>query len=175
MTRLLLLAIAMTLLFANLQQQVDAHFFGETVQVDKYQVIFAPYPAIPQAGSNSTYLNFSILENGTNIFNIHAALVVTDRGSEEVVSQVPYAPYEFSDISIPYSFSEPGDYSVTLQTRIIGDEKYQAEPLTATFDLSVESPGQNVLPIDELILFYVTPAAVAIAGIAIYLHSKKKL
>jgi hypothetical protein len=60
---------------------------------------------------------------------------------------------------------------VTLQTRIIGDEKYQANPLQASFDISVG----NQVPFDELMLFYVTPAAVAITGIAIYLRSKKRL
>jgi hypothetical protein len=38
----------------------------------------------------------------------------------------------------------------------------------------VADPNQLV-PFDELMLFYVTPAAAVIVGIAIYLHSKKKL
>jgi hypothetical protein len=63
---------------------------------------------------------------------------------------------------------------ITLQTRVPGDEKYQATPLLASFDLLVESPNQ-VIPIDELMLYFVTPAAVVITGIAIYLHSRKKI
>jgi hypothetical protein len=144
------------------------HFFGDTKNVDRFQVVFAPFPQNPEPGGNST-LNFSILENNSNIYNIHAAMVITDP-SGQVVSQVPYRPYEFSDITIPYSFQKAGDYVVKLQARIIGDEKYQASPLEASFDISVG----NQLPFDELMLFYVTPAAVAIAGIAIYFHSKKK-
>jgi len=157
MIRLLLLA---ALAFAATQSNLAyGHFFGATQDVDGYQVVFAPYPSNPTAGSNSTLLNFSVLENG-------------DRQSGDVVGQVAYRLYEFSDITIPYTFEDTGRYVVTLQTRIIGDEKYQADPLVASFDISV---GNQFIPFDELMLFYVTPAAIAIAGITIYLHSKKKI
>jgi hypothetical protein len=146
------------------------HFFGDTKNIDKYQVILAPNPSNPAPGDNST-LNFSVLENNTNIYNIHAAVVITEKQSGDVVAQVPYRLYELSDITVQYTFQNAGDYAVTLQTRIIGDEKYQASPLIASFDISVG----NQIPFDELMLFYVTPAAVAIAGIVIYLRSKKKL
>lgn len=152
--------------------RAEAHFFGQTKRVDEYEIVFAPAPASPVAGSNSTYLNFSVLYNGSNIVNVNAALVVADKQSDMPVGQIPYRLYEFSDISFPYTFSEPGSYVVTLQTRITGDDKYQATPLEVSFDLDVGGRG---IPFDELVLFYVTPAAVAIAGVAIYLHSKKKL
>ena len=169
MIRLLLFAV---LIAAAIQAGLAyGHFFGATKNVDGYQVVFAPYPANPVPGDNSTQLNFSVLENNTNIYNIHAAVVITEKQSGDVVAQVPYRLYEFSDITIPYTFNDTGDYIVTLQTRIIGDEKYQASPLIASFDISVG----NQIPFDELMLFYVTPAAVAIAGIAIYLRSKKKI
>ncbi len=48
-----------------------AHYFGATKNVDNYQVIFAPNPSTPVAGDNSTSLNFSILENNTNLYNIY--------------------------------------------------------------------------------------------------------
>jgi hypothetical protein len=149
------------------------HFFGATRNIDNYQVIFAPSPSTPIARDNSTSLNFSVLENNTNIYNIYAAMIVTEKQSENVVGQVPYKLYEFSDITIPYTFNDTGNYVVTLQTRITGDEKYQASPVVASFDISVNN--QLLIPFDELMLFYVTPVAAAIAGIAIYLHSKKKL
>lgn len=148
------------------------HFFGATKDVDGYQVVFAPYPSAPIAGSNSTVLNFSVLRNSDNIYNIHSALIITDRQTGDAISQIPYRFYEISDISIPYTFNETGDYVVTLRTIIVGDEKYETTPLEASFDISVGGP---YLPLDELMLFYITPAAVAIAGIAVYLHSKKKL
>jgi hypothetical protein len=150
----------------------DGHYFGATKNIDNYQVIFAPNPFPPIAGDNSTSLNFSILENNTNIYNIYAALQVTERQSGDIIGQVPYKLYEFSDITIPYTFNDTGNYVVTLQTRITGDEKYQANPLVVSFDIPL---GNQLIPFDELMLFYVTPTAVAIAGIAIYLHFKKKL
>ncbi len=148
------------------------HFFGATKNIDNYQVIFAPNPTTPIAGDNSTSLNFSILENNSNIHSIYTAMVVTEKESGDIIAQVPYKFQEFSDITIPYTFNDTGTYVVTLQTRIAGDEKYQDNPLVASFDISV---GNQLIPFDELMLFYVTPAAVAIAGIAMYLHSKKKL
>ncbi|MEM3094618.1 MAG: hypothetical protein QXX64_03160 [Nitrososphaera sp.] len=134
-------------------------------------MVFAPYPATPVPGDNSTQLNFSVLGNNTNIYNIHSAVIIIEKQSGDIVDQMPYRPYEFSDITIPYTFNETGDYVVTLQTRILGDEKYQAIPLEASFDISVG----NQIPFDELMLFYVTPAAATIAGLVLYLRSKKKL
>jgi hypothetical protein len=148
------------------------HYFGATKNIDNYQVIFAPYPSTPITDDNSTSLNFSILENNTNVYNVYASLVVSDKQSGDIVGQVPYKLYEFSDIAIPYSFNETGNYLVTLQARITGDAKYQANPLQTSFDLSV---GNQLIPFDELMLYYVTPTAVAIAGIAVYLHFKEKL
>jgi hypothetical protein len=148
------------------------HFFGATKNIDNYQVVFSPNPATPIANDSSTSLNFSVLENNSNIYNIYAAMVVTDKQSGAVIAQVPYKFQEFSDISIPYTFNETGNYAVTLQTRIPGEAKYQNNPLVASFDISV---GNQLIPFDELMLFYVTPTAVIIAGIAIYLHSKNKL
>jgi hypothetical protein len=148
------------------------HFFGATKNIDNYQVVFSPNPSTPIANDSSTSLNFSVLENNSNIYNIYSAMVVTEKQSGAVIAQVPYKFQEFSDISIPYTFNETGNYAVTLQTRIRGDAKYQANPLVASFDISV---GNQLIPFEELMLFYVTPTAVIIAGIAIYLHSKKKL
>jgi hypothetical protein len=148
------------------------HFFGATKNIDNYQIIFAPSPSTPITGDNSTSLNFSVLENNSNIYNIYAAMVVTEKQSGDIIGQIPYRFQEFSDITIPYSFNDTGNYVVTLQTRIAGDEKYQEDPLVASFDVSV---GNQFMPFDELMLFYVAPTTAAIAGIAIYLHSKKKL
>lgn len=170
MIRLLLFtALALAAMQINLAY---GHYFGATQSIDKYQVVFAPYPSAPVAGSNSTVLNFSILENNTNIFNVHSAVVIKDKQTGDIIYQIPYRLYEFSDISIPYIFNETGDYVVTLQTRITGDEKYQVNPLEANFDISV---GGQFIPFDELMLFYITPATIAIAGIVIYLHSRKKI
>jgi hypothetical protein len=164
--------IILSIVAVNQTGLAYAHFFGATKNIDNYQVIFSPSPSIPIADNSSTSLNFSVLENNTNIYNIYSALVVTEKQSGDIIGQVPYKFQEFSDISIPYNFNNTGDYVVTLQTRIAGDEKYQDRPLVASFDISV---GNQLIPFDELMLFYVTPATAVVAGIAIYLHSKKKL
>jgi hypothetical protein len=173
MKRLLLVLLVMVLVFASVQANLAyGHFFGSTKTVGNYQIVFSPYPSAPVAGDNSTRLNFSVLQNNINIYNIYAAVVIKHSG--DVVEQIPYKLYEFSDITVPYTFSRPGDYTVTLQTRIQGDGNYQANPLVADFPISALNPNQ-VIPFNELMLFYVTPAAVAIAGIAVYLRSKNKL
>ncbi len=152
-----------------------AHYFGSTLKVDNYQIVFSPYPSTPLAGDNSTSLNFSILDgNGNNLNNIYSALVITEKQSGKVIDQVPYQRFEFSDISIKYAFPKPGDYVATLQTRIQDDPKYLASPLIASFDISALDPHM-IIPFDELMLFYITPAAAVIAGLAVYLHSKNKL
>jgi hypothetical protein len=172
MSNLSFLILAIYIIFLSQTGLAYGHFFGATKDIGNYQVIFSPSPSVLIAGDNSTSLNFSVLENNTNIYNIYSALVVTEKQSDNIVGQVPYKFQEFSDINIPYNFNNTGDYVVTLQTRITGDEKYQDSPLIASFDISV---GNQLIPFDELMLFYVTPATAVVAGIAIYLHSKKKL
>lgn len=164
--RHLLLALVLLLLAAK---PADAHFFGATKDVDGFQVVFAPYPDNPAIGQNST-LNFSILQSGVNLFNIYAAVAV-QKSTGEVLLQEPYRQYEISDITVPYVFTEPGDYQITIEARIPDDEKYQAQPLTATFDMTTFSG----LPFDELLIYYVAPASAAIAAIVAYMHSRKRI
>jgi hypothetical protein len=91
------------ILSISVAYEAYAHFFGgTTLDVDKYQVTFVPYPETPVAGNNSTtQLNFSVLQNNTNIYNIYSALTIAKKGSGEVIVQYPYRLYEFSDITIP--------------------------------------------------------------------------
>ncbi len=149
-----------------------AHFFGTTKEVDGYQIIFQPYPASPITGTNST-LNFSVLaSDGNNIYNVYTSVVIADKQTGNPIHQEPYRLYEISDITTRYVFDTPGSYVVTVQTRIPGDAKYASQPLVASFDVSAFPPG---IPLDELLLYYVTPAAAVIAGIAVYLHSRNKI
>jgi hypothetical protein len=150
------------------------HFFGENITRDGYQVVFQPFPFAPMAGDNTT-LNFSILdEENLNIHNIFSALVITDKESNETIAQIPYKQYMYSDITIPYKFSNNSEYLVTLQTRIIGDSKYQAQPLSATFELIVGD--QTAEYFKMIMLYFVTPvcAAIIIAVLIYELHWKKK-
>jgi len=150
------------------------HFFGENITRDGYQVVFQPFPFAPMAGDNTT-LNFSILdEENLNIHNIFSALVIADKESNETIAQIPYKQYMYSDITIPYKFSNNSEYLVTLETRIIGDPKYQTQPLTATFELIVGD--QTAEYFKTIMLYFVTPvcAAIIIAILIYELHWKKK-
>lgn len=150
------------------------HFFGENVTRDGYQVVFQPFPFAPMAGDNTT-LNFSILdEENLNIHNIFSALIIKDKKSNETIAQIPYKQYMYSDITIPFRFTNNSEYLVTLETRIIGDSKYQTQPLAATFDLIVGDQTAEYFKI--IMLYFVTPVCAAIiVAILIYeLHWKTK-
>lgn len=170
------ISMGMLSLLVGNGHSAEAHFFGgKTIDFDgKYQVTFVPYPDPPIQGDNSTKLNFSVLENNSNIYNIHSALIIAEKGSGEIIAQYPYQFFEFSDITIPYTFHEAGNYVVTLETRIIGDPKYQANPLIASFDLSVVSPFQSILS-DRLTLAIIAAAAIIAIGGAIFLWIWKKM
>jgi hypothetical protein len=172
--------LALTSVFFSYLLQRDnsflayGHFFGENITRDGYQVVFQPFPFAPMAGDNTT-LNFSILdEENLNIHNIFSALVITDKESNETIAQIPYKQYMYSDITIPYKFTNNSEYLVTLETRIIGDSKYQAQPLTATFDLIVGD--QTAEYFIMIMLYFVTPvcAAIIIAILIYELHWKRK-
>lgn len=166
------LAVVLFILAGTLVAPAYAHYFGATKNVDGYQIVFQPYPSAPIIGTNSS-INFSVLNNnGDNLYNVYSSIVITDKHTGKPIYQAPYRLYEISDIATKYQFSTPGDYVATIQTRIPGDSKYASQPLEASFDVSAFPPG---IPLDELLLYYVTPASVVIAGVAVYLHSKGKL
>jgi hypothetical protein len=165
--------------FSYLLQRDDSflaygHFFGENITRDGYQVIFQPFPFAPMAGDNTT-LNFSILdEENLNIHNIFSALIIKDKETNQTIAQIPYKQYMYSDITIPYKFTNNSEYLLTLETRIIGDSKYQAQPLSATFDLIVGDQTAEYFRI--IMLYFVSPVCAAIiVAILIYeLHWKKR-
>jgi hypothetical protein len=148
-----------------------AHIFTDTPNtitknIGKYQIVFLPYPNIPSVNDNSTKLNFSLLENNTDVYNVFVSLIIKDRNSGNVVEQIPYKFYEFGDISLPYTFQNVGDYTITFHAKINGDPKYEATPLMASFDISVVNPSQ--IPFIAWIIS-LTPIIAAIAGIVIYI------
>ena len=169
MLRYLAAALAIAAMLSFLP--ASAHFFGATKDVGGYQIVFQPSPQTPIINTNST-LNFSVLQDGYNVNNVYSAVTMVAKKDGHVIFQDPYRFYELSDITIPYRFNQTGDYVLTVQTRIQGDPKYASQPLEASFDVSAFPPG---IPLEELMLYYVTPAAAAIAGIAIYMRSRGKL
>jgi hypothetical protein len=163
--------------FSNQGNVAYAHFFGISKNVDNYQIVFQPLPIVPAVNEDST-LNFSILDkDNANVNNVYAALTIREKNTDKVVGQVPYKFYEFSDITFPYKFTNNTDYIATFEVRINGDSKYQDNPLVSNFDISV---GNNnaykiTIPFGQLMIYYVTPATAAIAGISIYVFARKKV
>ncbi|MPZ07108.1 MAG: hypothetical protein GEU26_11955 [Nitrososphaeraceae archaeon] len=149
------------------------HFFGDNKTIDGFRVVFLPFPPGPTAGENTT-LNFSVLdEENSNINNIFSALIIKEKGSNRVIEQIPYKRYEFSDFSIPYKFSNNTNYVVTLETRVMGDPKYQAEPIVASFDLSVGD--LSFIAFRHLMFYFVTPASLLVAvGCLVILYRRRK-
>lgn len=158
----------------NNDHMAYAHFFGAIKKVDNYQIVFQPFPFVPFVGDNSTTLNFSILDNNnSNVNNIYAALVIKERNTGNILGQIPYKFYEFSDITFRYPFQHVGNFVVTLEAKINGDPKYQDNPLISNFEISVNDLRQ-MIPFSQLMLYYVTPSAAAVASVAVYLISRKK-
>src|SRR5215216_3476464 len=153
-----------------------AHIFTDTPNtitknIDKYQVVFLPFPNIPLVNDNSTKLNFSLMENKTDVYNVFVSLIIKDRNLGKCIEQIPYKFYEFGDITFPYTFQNVGDYIITFQARINEDPKYEVNPLIANFDISVINA--NEIPFIVWIIS-LTPIIAAIAGIIIYVDFFKK-
>jgi hypothetical protein len=151
-----------------------AHIFTDTPNtitknIDKYQIVFLPYPNIPLVNDNSTKLNFSLMENNTDVYNVFVSLIIKDRNSGNVVEQIPYKFYEFGDITLPYIFQNVSDYMITFQARIHGDPKYEVNPLKANFDISVINPSQ--IP---FIAWMLSLSLAAIPGIIVYLFFRRQ-
>ena len=155
-------------------QPAEAHFYGGVTKdlADGYQVLFVPFPGTPNAGDNSTTLNFSILQDGFNVDNVYVSFTIKERDSGSVEEQVPYKFYEFSDITIPYNFQKIATYVITVETRVNGDSKYQANPLVADFEIRVKDP--NDILSDNPPLIGGIGVGLAIVAIASFVYLKKK-
>src|SRR5215208_2469181 len=156
---------------------VYAHIFTDkqdaavTKNIGKYQIVFLPFPNNILVNDNSTKLNFSLMENKTDVYNVFVSLIIKDRDSGNIVDQIPYKFYEFGDITFPYTFQNVSDYIVTFQARINGDPNYKVTPLKANFDISVVNPSE--IPFIAWILSLI-PILAVIPGILIYILFKKK-
>jgi hypothetical protein len=83
-----------------------AHIFGAgqtTKNIDNYQIKFQTSPSVILADDNSTTrLNFSILRNNTDVYNVFAELTIKEKNPDKIVAQIPYRLYEIGDITFPY-------------------------------------------------------------------------
>jgi hypothetical protein len=172
---LLILFLFLSLNEYNHSQFTSGHFFGTTKNIGDYQIVFAPYPALPFAGDNSTLLNFSILDkDNKNVNNISTSLIIKNRLNGSIIQNFPFKFYEFSDITFPYTFKEIGDYQVSLLVKINGDPTYSKTPISVDFDISAANPNQ-VIPTYELIIYYLVPGLAVIGAIVLYLRHKNTI
>jgi hypothetical protein len=144
-----------------------AHIFGAaqtTKNIDNYQIKFQTSPSVILADDNSTTrLNFSILRNNTDVYNVFAELTIKEKNPDKIVAQIPYRLYEIGDITFPYVFKKSADYQITLQAKITRDPKYQVNPLVVNYDVPVG------ISANDFMIYFVLPFIVAItAGALIY-------
>jgi hypothetical protein len=127
------------------------------------------------ARDNSTLLNFSILDkDNKNLDNISASLIVKNKLNGSIIQNFPFKFYELSDITFPYTFKEIGDYQLSLLVKLNGDHTHSKTPISADFDISATNPNQ-VIPPDELIIYYLVPGLAVITVIVLYLRHKNKI
>ena len=114
----------------------------------------------------------NVQQNKNDVSNTYVSLIIMDKNTKKIVYQVPYKFYEFADISYPYVFKNEGKYSLSLLTKIAGDEKYEDSPLIATFDLDTEGTISNISNANSIIIYSIIALAIIIGIIFIY---KKRL
>lgn len=139
----------LSLLFINVNfSPIEAHIPENAPNVvvkklDKYKVLFLPYPKEPTKGDNSTLLNLNIVDENGNLKNIYSSVIISNKKNSSIVFQTPFKFYTTGDISLPFSFPDNGNYIVSLLTKINGDRNYEMVPIIANFDLKVRSNNNN--------------------------------
>jgi hypothetical protein len=138
-----------------------AHIFADTENAvtknidGKYQVSFLPYPIGLLVNDTSTKLNFSFMENNTDVPLLFTSLAITDKNTGGIVEQTPYKFHEFGDVTYPYTFRDDGEYKIAIQAKINGDPKYESQPLTASFDVKARyAKDDKFFSADNVILCY---------------------
>ena len=159
-----------------------AHIFSDTenavtrnIDGGRYQVSFLPYPTELKVNDTTTKLNFSVMQNNTDVPFLFTSLVIMDKNTGERVEQTPYKFHEFGDVTYPYMFKNDGDYNVAIQAKINGDPKYESSPLIASFDVSVRDMEKMINSLQQIMLFYLTPALAAVVGSIIYIQHKREV
>ena len=159
-----------------------AHIFSDTenavtrnIDGGRYQVSFLPYPTGLKVNDTTTKLNFSVMQNNTDVPFLFTSLVIMDKNTGERVEQTPYKFHEFGDLTYPYMFKNDGDYNVAIQAKINGDPKYDSSPLIASFDVSVRGMEKMINSLQQIMLFYLTPALAAVVGSIIYIQHKREV
>ena len=157
-----------------------AHIFNDTENAvtkdvdSRYQVSFLPYPIGLKVNDTSTKLNFSIMENNSDVPLLFTSLLIKDKNTGETIEQTPYKFHEFGDVTYPYIFQKDGDYIVSIQAKINGDPKYETQPLIASFDVSVQDMQKLTSTLQQIMLVYLTPVLAATVGGIIYIQHRRE-
>jgi hypothetical protein len=75
-------------------------------------------------------------------------------------------------MSYPYAFKNEGKYSLSLLTKIVGDEKYEDNPLIATFDIEMESNISKISNVNSIIIYGISALAIVVTAI-IFLYKRR--
>ena len=144
-----------------------AHIFPGTpnavfIEKDGYQIGFLPYPKNPKVNDDDTLLNLNVQENGNDVGNTFVSLIIMDKNTNKIVHQIPYKFYSFADMSYPYVFKHEGKYSLSLLTKIAGDEKYENNPLIVTFQLDTDGIVNKISSANSIIIYSVIALSIII-------------
>ena len=77
-------------------------------------------------------------------------------------------------MSYPYVFKHEGKYSLSLLTKIAGDEKYENNPLIVTFQLDTDGIVNKISSTNSIIIYSVIALSIIICIGFIY-RTKLKL
>lgn len=113
-------------------------------------------------------------KNGNDVGNTFVSLIIMDKNTQKMVHQFPYKFYLFADMSYPYVFKNEGKYSLSLLTKISGDEKYENNPLIVTFELDTDGIVNKISSANSIIISSVIALTIIICIVFIY-RSKLKL
>jgi hypothetical protein len=140
----------------------EAHFFGPTKSVGKYQTVFQTFPINPASGENTT-LGFSLLGNdGNNVLNV--AISAEIKEGANTIYTFSEKRYEFSDVSLDYTFPREGIYKIIYHANVAGDDT----PVIVDFDIFV---GNSSTDANWLIISI--GIVLAITGIIFWLKRRK--
>jgi hypothetical protein len=116
----------------------------------------------------------NVQKDGNDVGNTFVSLIIMDKDTKKIVHQTPFNFYLFADMSYPYVFKNEGKYSISLLTKISGDERYENNPLIVTFDLDTEGIVNKFSNANSIIIYSVI-ALMIITGIFFIYRKKLKL
>jgi hypothetical protein len=117
----------------------------------------------------------NVQKNGNDVSNTFVSLIIMDKNTQKIVHQVPYKFYLFADMSYPYVFKNEGKYSLSLLTKISGDEKYENNPLIVTFELDTEGIVHKISSPNSIIIYSVIALTIITICMVFIYRTKLKL